>query len=896
MVLYKNRALGKDTYYCSNKSAKLPKMVDGNEDTYEVTSDGGLLMGIDLGQLYFISHIRIKANTGYAYTTIPVFGGVECSNSPSDKLAEFMFWSSPAWLEASVSKTVRYITLQQAYRHVIYEVQINEILTTTTLSASLDKSVVAPNPPNNKFTVTGNVKDQYNDPMNGQFVSIKIYKDTTVVADASTTADANGNFSSTIPTTNWSPGTYEVRVVSDSLTQSFNLTVKFMSTVVFNSVCKDTGLPCPADVYLDNILRGTTPLTLNDVPIGEHNYRISKTGYVNATGIVTVQQGITSTVNVNLNPAIGNIYFSSEPQGATIILDGITQPSLTPATLTGMPTGTHNYVLRKANFIDNLGKVDVVLGQTSNVSAALVPVDGCVYFTSIPPGARIIVDDVDTGKVTPYMVCGLTLGLHTYKLTIVGYQSVTGTVDLTSGHGVAVSSTLPVAKGVISFSSIPSGAEVFLDGADQGVITPVTITDVSVGPHSFTLKLTGFNDYSRTVEVIESQTSQISVSLVPVEGCVYFTSIPPGARIFIDDVERSGIKTPALVCSLNIGSHVYKLTLAGYDDVIDTIVLGAGSGLIIKKTLRQSPILTDITISPMSPSVVVGNTQSFNATPIDQYGNPFSATVTWNNSNSFVGNIDPSTGLFTALHTGTTIVTATSGTMSRSTTVTVTPLIPVLATITISPATVSVAIGNATIFTATTLDQLGNPFQTTVTWSSSNINIGTITQNGVFTAISPGTTTIMAKSGNVSRVAVANVTPVIPTAQPVLTKITVTPLTETLIVGTGTVFVASTLDQFGNPFPATVTWSSNNVNVGTIDQYGVFSALHIGRTTIIATSGNVVGVALASVVKTLPGQAAGGIFGSINQAALILGAAMIGTVLMAKPAQPSEIRIIERMH
>jgi len=75
--------------------------------------------------------------------------------------------------------------------------------------------------------------------------------------------------------------------------------------------------------------------------------------------------------------------------------------------------------------------------------------------------------------------------------------------------------------------------------------------------------------------------------------------------------------------------------------------------------------------------------------------------------------------------------------------------LPLLTYITISPVTVSVDTGQTTTFTASPKDQYGNAINETVTWSSSNTTVGTISSTGVFTAASAGTTTIIATSGNV---------------------------------------------------------------------------------------------------------------------------------------------------
>jgi uncharacterized protein YjdB len=75
---------------------------------------------------------------------------------------------------------------------------------------------------------------------------------------------------------------------------------------------------------------------------------------------------------------------------------------------------------------------------------------------------------------------------------------------------------------------------------------------------------------------------------------------------------------------------------------------------------------------------------------------------------------------------------------------------PVLTSITVSPSTATLARGSTLTFTAQPKDQFGNPVSATITWNSSNTAVGTITQNGLFTALSAGSTTITASNGSVS--------------------------------------------------------------------------------------------------------------------------------------------------
>lgn len=82
---------------------------------------------------------------------------------------------------------------------------------------------------------------------------------------------------------------------------------------------------------------------------------------------------------------------------------------------------------------------------------------------------------------------------------------------------------------------------------------------------------------------------------------------------------------------------------------------------------------------------------------------------------------------------------------------------------------------------------------------------------------------------------------------PVLTSITVTPASATVLETSARQLTASAADQFGNPFSATFTWSSNAVSVATVNQTGLVSAVAVGSATITAMAGSVSGTASVTV-------------------------------------------------
>ena len=139
----------------------------------------------------------------------------------------------------------------------------------------------------------------------------------------------------------------------------------------------------------------------------------------------------------------GSISFISYPGGGEVFIDGMDQGIKTPAVVTDVPTGMHTFTVRLEGYNDFSGTVEVLENQTVMLHAILTPATGCIFFDSKPEGAKIFMNGtvdkaVDTGFVTPKLICGLPLGVHVYRLKRGDYPVSAGSVNLKPGQGARV--------------------------------------------------------------------------------------------------------------------------------------------------------------------------------------------------------------------------------------------------------------------------------------------------------------------------------------------------------------------------------------------------------------------------------------------------------------------------
>ncbi len=249
----------------------------------------------------------------------------------------------------------------------------------------------------------------------------------------------------------------------------------------------------------------------------------------------------------------------------------------------------------------------------------------------------------------------------------------------------------------------------------------------------------------------------------------------------------------------------------------------------------------------MSPSSLafasIADTATMTATVKDAGGTVISgATVTWASTTPSVATVS-SAGLVTAVADGTATIIALSESANATAAVTVAQ---VASTVELSPSTKTLAsLGDTVTVSATVKDAGGTAISgATVTWSSSDTTVATVSSAGLVTAVADGTATITATSGSATATSAV-------TVAHVASSVEVSPSTKTLTSVGDTVTVSATVKDAGGTAisGATVTWSSSDTTVATVSSAGLVTAVADGTATITATSGSASATSAVTVAQ-----------------------------------------------
>ena len=285
--------------------------------------------------------------------------------------------------------------------------------------------------------------------------------------------------------------------------------------------------PEGAQVKIDGESKGVTPLSTS-LSAGPHVLELSTGGEPRVIPL-TVNAGETLGQYVELSgaPSLGRLSISSQPAGATVLLDG--QPRGTsPAELSDVSAGDHELVL-ELNGVRIRQAVSVAAGTVTTVAVPM-------KVGSTPVVAAAAGAEAGTPAPAEPTTGGLTVKVPFEMQVFEGETLVGVTGDrliLSPGpHDLRVVSetlgfekplhaeifagktthlSLPLPKGTLSLNATP-WAEVWIDGQKVGE-TPIGNLSLPVGPHEIVFKNPDLGEQHHAATVTATAPVRLSVDL-----------------------------------------------------------------------------------------------------------------------------------------------------------------------------------------------------------------------------------------------------------------------------------------------------------------------------------------------------------------------------------------------
>ena len=267
--------------------------------------------------------------------------------------------------------------------------------------------------------------------------------------------------------------------------------------------------PLGVQVLIDGEVRGVTPLRLS-LAAGSHVIEIEHQGARRATP-VAVEAGATSSHYYDLTaaaPATGRLEVTSDPTGATVVVDGVAR-GVTPLAIASIPPGPHRVVL-SYQAMTATRSVTVNAGATATLAVPLPRPTARIGSVSLQSSIEldIFLDGTKVGSTGTSV--SLPAGTHSLDLLNAALEFRTSlTVDVPAGGTATAVVTIP--RGKLSINATP-WADVSLDGKPVGQ-TPIANLDVSIGTHEVIWRHPQLGERRQTVVVKAQTPARIGIDL-----------------------------------------------------------------------------------------------------------------------------------------------------------------------------------------------------------------------------------------------------------------------------------------------------------------------------------------------------------------------------------------------
>gem|GEM_PF-2190189 len=549
---------------------------------------------------------------------------------------------------------------------------------------------------------------------------------------------------------------------------------------------------------------------------------------VGATGVTSVRSNA-ATVTVNSPTPV--ITISTHPVNSSVTEGAITGNLSVTASLTGGATLTYQWYSNTSN--SNTGGTVIGGATTANFTIpTTLTAAGSPYYYFCEVGAtgatsvRSNAATVTVNAAAPEIIINahpvnssVTEGAITGNLSVTA--SVTGGATLTYqwysntsnnntggtaiGGATTASFTIPT---ILTAAGSPYFyfCEVGATGATSVRSNAATVT-VDPAPEAPTI--TSANN--TTVASSAGGTFQVTAT-----GAAPITFSLSGAPSGVSLNSSSGLMTIAA----SVSADIYTFTITAANGINPN---ATQSFTLTVTTESTTVFVTGVNLNKSYTSIHIGNNETLTATVL-----PADATnknVTWSSDNPWVATVNAN-GLVSAIGAGSANITVRTVDGGFEATCYVSATTPV-SSVTIDPSTVSIDVGEMYFIMATV--EPFNVSNSSLTWSSSNEAVATVTQGGLVRAVGGGTTTITATAADGSGVfdtCIVNV-PIYLTAGVTLNK-----SFTSIHLGSSETLTATVLPT--NATNKNVTWSSDNPWVATVDANGSVSAIGGGSANITA--------------------------------------------------------------
>ena len=244
--------------------------------------------------------------------------------------------------------------------------------------------------------------------------------------------------------------------------------------------------PPGADVLIDGVSKGNTPLLLTDLPLGDYKLEFRSASQLPRTMTAELVGRNPVRVFAELISNTARLSVTSTPDDAEVRIDGI-MVGKTPVTIEEVQAGESEVKVSKRGYTPYTKKINFEATKPYQLNAELVALPSGLTVITTPEGARIMIDNQVVGEA-PITVSNLKEGPHEISATLDGFASKTKSIYLEPDINDSVEFNMVKDSGTLVIDTEPAYVQIFVDGKLLATTQPKGGSDSLSQPVRITLK------------------------------------------------------------------------------------------------------------------------------------------------------------------------------------------------------------------------------------------------------------------------------------------------------------------------------------------------------------------------------------------------------------------------
>ncbi len=183
-----------------------------------------------------------------------------------------------------------------------------------------------------------------------------------------------------------------------------------------------------------------------------------------------------------------------------------------------------------------------------------------------------------------------------------GYEEWSESVEIEHSKKVSLTAVLQQLTGSLTIETEPANATITVDG-NKTDNSPADVTDLKPGKHLVEVKMNGYKNWSKSIEIEHNKKISLTAKLQQLIGTLNINSEPTNATIIINGNEIG--KSPADISDLKQGKHLVEIKMDGYEEWSESVEIEHNKKVSLTAVLQQLTGSLNIETDPANATIII---------------------------------------------------------------------------------------------------------------------------------------------------------------------------------------------------------------------------------------------------------------------------------------------------